>query len=137
MQKIEYFDHKKSIALYQNYKLHRVSSNTDGTTRFRCQTCKSVSITVNQSDLISRSPNETAKHTNICKMLFPIQSICLQKYESMKLQARTDPAFSFSKSYADSIQELQAKYDPRLVAQYFPKEEIAHVNILVQKIKTK
>ncbi|RNA26485.1 hypothetical protein BpHYR1_052941 [Brachionus plicatilis] len=99
MEKIEYFDLKKCIILFDNYKLHKVASNADGSVRFRCQTCKSISVTVDKTDLIFRKPNASFRHLSQCKKYFKIQTICMKKYEEIKHDARTEPSLSFSKSY--------------------------------------
>ncbi|RNA30040.1 hypothetical protein BpHYR1_011591 [Brachionus plicatilis] len=42
-------------------------------------------------------------------------------------EARTNPDFSSAKSYSQLIQSLQSQYDPKLIAEFFPREEIARV----------
>ncbi|RNA06196.1 hypothetical protein BpHYR1_029088 [Brachionus plicatilis] len=97
---IHYFDRKKYIVLFKNYKIHGVSTNFYGLMRIRCQSCKSISITVNQA------------------------TICLQKYEELKNEARTNPDFSFAKSYSQLIQSLQSQYDPKLELSSFQEKRL-------------
>ncbi|RMZ97777.1 hypothetical protein BpHYR1_018012 [Brachionus plicatilis] len=96
-----------------------VTSNADGSVRFRCQTCKSISVTGDKTDLICRKPNASSRHLGQCKKYFTIQTICMKKYEEIKHDARTEVSFSFSKSYGEGLQQLQGQYDPQLVAQYY------------------
>ncbi|RMZ95560.1 hypothetical protein BpHYR1_038462 [Brachionus plicatilis] len=123
---VEYFDQKKSIVLFNNYKIHRVSTNSDGSMRFRCQSCKSISITVNQASIITRTPTETAKHTKNCKKFFPGQAICLQKYEELRTKQELIQTLALPK-----IQSVNSKSTisirSEIVADFFPREEIARV----------
>ncbi|CAF1014791.1 unnamed protein product [Brachionus calyciflorus] len=68
MEKVEYLDPEKSIALFQQYKLHKVTENANGTIRWRCQQCKSISITVDSDENIIRNPTKHSKHIqNVCQ----------------------------------------------------------------------
>ncbi|RNA08393.1 hypothetical protein BpHYR1_001025 [Brachionus plicatilis] len=88
MEPAEYFNEKKTIVLYNSYKLHRLPANADGSTRFRCQTCITMSKTVTPAHFIERTPNAESKHSNSCKNFSNVQKIGLQQYYSMKKDAR-------------------------------------------------
>ncbi|RMZ93105.1 hypothetical protein BpHYR1_049441 [Brachionus plicatilis] len=135
MEKIDYFDLNKCIILFYNYKLHKVASNADGSICFRCQTCKSISVTVDKTDLICRKLKASSRHLGQCKKYSTIQTICRKKYEEIKHDTRTEPSFSFSKGYGEGLQQLQGQYDPQLVAQYYPKEPTARVTCSKNKSK--
>ncbi|RNA35029.1 Ragulator complex LAMTOR3 [Brachionus plicatilis] len=128
MDTVEYLDPEKNLVVYDNYKLHRKATNSNKTTRWRCQQCKSISITVNSDDLIVRKPNgETRHNPKKCTKYFPVQKVCIIEYERLKYEAKTDHNFSFSKRYREILQKLQSENDPKEIAEFFQSEETARV----------
>ncbi|RNA32970.1 hypothetical protein BpHYR1_002472 [Brachionus plicatilis] len=104
MDTVEYLDPEKNFVVYDNYKLHRKATNSNKMTRWRCQQCKSISITVNSDDLIVRKPNgETIHNPKKCTKYFPVQKVCIIEYERLKYEAQTDHNFSFSKRYREIL----------------------------------
>ena len=125
---IEYFNPQKTIIIYQNYKLHFNKINKNGTKRWRCEACKGITITSDKNDSIIRGPNVDAKHNAMkCLKMSPVQIICQKEYEILKHKSKNDASFKFAQCYRGVLQSLQAEHDPKLVAEYFPKEESARV----------
>ncbi|CAF0894177.1 unnamed protein product [Brachionus calyciflorus] len=126
MDKAEYLDPEKNLINFQNYKLNKHKINKNGTVRWRCETCKSMSITVNSDGYIVRKPKPDENHIiDKCLRMFPIQILCIKEYETLKNEAKSHLNFTFSQRYRSILQELQAKNDPIQVAIYFPTEETA------------
>ncbi|RNA30016.1 hypothetical protein BpHYR1_018208 [Brachionus plicatilis] len=119
MEKVEYLDPSKHLLIFENYKFHRKENNTNGSVRWRCEACKTVSLTVDSNDNIIRKPKPNVKHIpHVCIKLFPVQKHCLPQYEFLKHEAKNDPNFNFLKRYREILQQLQAANDPRN-AEYF------------------
>ncbi|CAF0894096.1 unnamed protein product [Brachionus calyciflorus] len=114
MERVEYFDPEHSIILYKQYKLHKHTENTNGIIRWRCQSCKSISVTIDKEGFIVRTPANDSNHrVNLCKKLSPVQIL-----------------------YREMVQMLQANYDPNLVAEALPSEETARVTCSTNKSKS-
>ncbi|CAF1025567.1 unnamed protein product [Brachionus calyciflorus] len=127
MEIAEYLDPEKNLVVYDNYKLHRKAENSNKTTRWRCEQCKSKSITVNSDDLIVRKPSRETKHNpKKCIKYFPVEKVCIKEYERLKNEAKTCNDFSFSKRCREILQKIQAENDPR---EYFQSEKLLESHV--------
>ena len=59
---VDFLDPSKTLLLYNDFKLHKHKDNNDGASRWRCQTCKSISITINKDYRVIREPEPDARH---------------------------------------------------------------------------
>ena len=63
MQLVEYLDPEKTLIVFDKYKLNISQKNKNGTSRWRCETCKSMSITIdNKPRYVIRAPKSDLKH---------------------------------------------------------------------------
>ncbi|CAF0895975.1 unnamed protein product [Brachionus calyciflorus] len=122
MEKAEYLDPKRTLLVYKNFKYNVHKRNENGTIRWRCESCKSVSLTVDSEDRIIRKPEEIHRKPKECKKMCQVELECMMQYEILKYEFGTDTKFSFANRYSELLSETQAKYDPKLVSEFFPSE---------------
>ncbi|CAF0949225.1 unnamed protein product [Brachionus calyciflorus] len=119
---LDYLNNKKTVSLFDGVKFKRVEQNKDGSFRWRCCSCNSVSFTTLDEKII-RLP--TKIHLPACERKLPVQIECEREYEKLKNQAKIEDHFNFSDQYKQYLQSLQAKYDNREIAEFWPSEERA------------
>ncbi|CAF0950217.1 unnamed protein product [Brachionus calyciflorus] len=128
MEKAEFLDPEKTLVLFEGYKLNRHLLNKDGSSRWRCEKCKSMSITIDSNQYIKRKPTQGLQHAQgVCEKYNTIQIQRLKKYESLKFVAKSNPKFNFAERYREHLLELQSQHDPAYVAVYYPNKETARV----------
>jgi hypothetical protein len=79
-------DGAKTLMFYNGYKFNLYCKNKDGTVRWRCETCKSVTITTKSTTIVSMN-DET--HTIKCVKMLPVEAECMIKYEDLKHMAKS------------------------------------------------
>ena len=128
MEKAEFLDPEKTLVLFEGYKLNCHLLNKDGSSRWRCEKCKSMSITIDLNQYIKRKPIQGLQHAHrVFEKYNPIQIQCLKKYESLKFEAKSNPKFNFAEWYREHFLELEEHHDPAYFSVYYPNEETARV----------
>ena len=129
MDTVEYLNPQKTLVIFNNYKYNLHQTNKNGTERWRCESCKSMSITVDQNGSILRKPNvqEMRHNPRVCRKMCEISLQCYKNYEILKYESGQKSKFSFANRYREMLLQLQGNYDPRLVSDYFPNEAKARV----------
>ncbi|RNA16054.1 Ragulator complex LAMTOR3 [Brachionus plicatilis] len=123
---MEFLNPEKTLGLFNNFKYNILKKNENGTIRWRCESCKSMSVTTDLDGVLTRTVDANNSHKNgKCKRLCQISIECNRQYETLKFESGNVNSFSFSHRYRELLQPLQAKFDPKIVSEFFPSESRA------------
>ncbi|RNA14062.1 hypothetical protein BpHYR1_006904 [Brachionus plicatilis] len=85
-----------------------------------------MSVTTDLDGVLHRTVDANNSHKNgKCKRMCQISIECYRQYETLKFESGTVNSFSFSHRYRELLQPLQAKFDTKIVSEFFPIESRA------------